>query len=310
MPIAQLVQLYLSLMLWVGLGWVIGRQTSASVQVRAPSSIPQSLGKFLYWIGAPIGNVAFLRRADLSGLIWAAPIVAWVAILVGAGLTWMLTFNRQWPKPTQGSVMLAAMVGNTGYLGYPVTLALVGPQYFAWALFYDLAGTTIGAYGLGVVLASHFGATRSQPKQLAQTLLINPVLWSLGLGLWFRSVLLPNWAEQGLQGFAWSMVACSLILIGLRLNQLSSLQQLYRVAISLEIKMVIVPFLLGLGLEGLGIRGAPQLVLVLQTAMPPAFATIILAETFNLDRDLTVTTLAIGSIGLLLTLPIWLWLFG
>jgi len=37
-----------------------------------------------------------------------------------------------------GQFSLAAMVGNTGYLGYPITLAFAGTQYFGWALFYDL----------------------------------------------------------------------------------------------------------------------------------------------------------------------------
>jgi predicted permease len=49
------------------------------------------------------------------------------------------------------------MVGNTGYLGFPVILALVGEKYFGWALFYDMLGSAIGAYGLGVVLAARFG---------------------------------------------------------------------------------------------------------------------------------------------------------
>jgi len=44
-------------------------------------------------------------------------------------------------------------------------------------------------------------------------------------------------------------------------------------------------------------------------AMPPAFATLVIAETFNLDRDLAVTALAAGAIVLLVTLPLWLWLF-
>jgi len=53
----------------------------------------------------------------------------------------------------------------------------------------------------------------------------------------------------------------------------------------------------------------PAQVMVLQMAMPPAFATLVIAETFNLDRDLAVTALAAGAIILLLTLPIWLWVF-
>lgn len=53
-----------------------------------PKVVPAYLGKFLFWIGVPISNVAFLRQADLSRAIWAAPIVAWIAILLGAGLAW------------------------------------------------------------------------------------------------------------------------------------------------------------------------------------------------------------------------------
>jgi predicted permease len=36
---------------------------------------------------------------------------------------------------------------------------------------------------------------------------------------------------------------------------------------------------------------------------------LVIAETFNLDRDLAVTILAMGMIVLLFTLPMWLWLF-
>ncbi len=50
--------------------------------------------------------------------------------------------------------------------------------------------------------------------------------------------------------------------------------------------------------------------IALQMAMPPAFATLVLAETYNLDRDLAVTAIAIGSTALLFTLPIWLLLFS
>jgi len=59
-----------------------------------------------------------------------------------------------------------------------------------------------------------------------------------------------------------------------------------------------------------GITGATGLAIVLQMAMPPAFATLVIAEAYNLDHDLSVTAIAVGSGGLLVTLPIWLWLFS
>jgi predicted permease len=53
-----------------------------------------------------------------------------------------------------------------------------------------------------------------------------------------------------------------------------------------------------------------KLVLVLQAGMPPAIATLVLAEEYDLDRELTATALALGYVAALLTLPFWLLLWG
>jgi predicted permease len=317
-----LIKLYIQLGGGVLLGWVLGRSLSKTV--------PAFIGQFLFWIGVPISIITFLRRADLSGAIWIAPVAAWGAILLGAGLAWAWMRGRwgtpagslwaadslkkynsnSWSKPAQGSFLLASMVGNTGYLGFPVTLTLVGEKYFGWALFYDMLGTTLGAYGLGVLLAARFGRGAQSHWQLVRAILQNPALWSLGFGLGFRQIPLPDLAERGLQGLAWSAIALSVVLIGMRLSQLDSWSRLRQASVSLGIKMLLVPLILGMGLFPLGITGSPQLVIVLQMAMPPAFATLVLAEVYDLDRDLSVTALAVGSTALLLTLPIWLLLFG
>lgn len=363
-----MIKLYIQLGGGVLLGWILGQAL--------PKSVPTFIGQFLFWIGVPLSIIAFLRRTDLSGAIWIAPVAAWMAILLGAGLAWvwmqgywrllpenLLTLaqryisvskvehkrlparsdteacsssgsdriqqrrslvqdslwsgeslkkyhSNSWSKPAQGSFLLASMVGNTGYLGYPVILALVGEKYFGWALFYDMLGTTIGAYGLGVLLAARFGGEAQSHWQLVRAMLQNPALWSLGFGLGLRQIPVPELAERSLQGFAWSAIALSLVLIGMRLSQLKSGRYLRQASVSLVIKMLIVPFVLGIGLFLLGITGSPLLIIVLQMAMPPAFATLVLAEVYNLDRDLSVTALAFGSIGLLLTLPVWMLLFS
>jgi predicted permease len=269
--------------------------------------------------------IAFVRRSDLSGSIWLAPAIAWVAILLGVGLSWIWLRSKthpgsaslgvepssQWSHlPTQGSFVLSTMVGNTGFIGYPVALALVGEQYFAWALFYDLLGTVIGAYGLGAVLAARFGEGSKSYQQFIHAILYNPTLWSLGLGLLVRDITLPPLLENSLQRFAWSAIALSLILCGMRLSQLHSWSSLKPASVSLVIKMLIVPLFLGIILSFWGLDRPALLILVLQTAMPPAFATLVLAETYNLDRELAVTALGLGSICLLVTLPIWVLMFG
>lgn len=309
MPALQisLLKLYVPLLLWIGLGLILG--------YKLPEKIPFLLGKSLFWVGVPVSIIVFLRQADLSSSVWVAPIASWAAILLGAGLGWLWIQTRRsgaprWSEPTQGSFLLASMLGNTGYLGYPVTLALVGPQYFAWAIFYDTLGSTLGAYGLGVALAARYGVGAQTAQRLLLAIVQNPALWSFWFGLAVRPVPLPVRLEQVLRAGAWAIIALSLLLLGMRLSQLRSWHSVRQATVSLGIKMLVVPLLLGLGLSRLGITGFPLLVLVLQMAMPPAFATLVLAEAYDLDRELTVTALAIGSIGLLVLLPVWLVLFA
>ncbi len=326
----RLLELYLPLVSWVGFGLFLGRVL--------PPRIPALMGKFLFWVGIPIGIFAFLRQANLSASVWLAPIAAWGAMLSAVLLAWgwikaqnylsqRIQHQRSHPwtkylisdqlqqRSTQGSFLLAAMLGNTGYLGYPISLTLVGQKYFGWAVFYDTLGSTLGAYGLGVLLAAYFSDRAQQPnqtrwKQIGQALINNPALWSFWIGLAGRSLALPPSVELGLKGFAWGTIALSLLLLGMRLSQLASWQKIQPAIVSLVIKMLIVPLVLGLELSHLGLSELPQLTIVLQMAMPPAFATLFIAEAYDLDRSFTVTTLALGSIALLLVLPLWLWLFA
>lgn len=317
MGLEHLWKLYLPLVVWISFGLFLG--------YKLPPSVPLRLGKFLFWVGVPLSILSFLRQVDLSASIWLAPLAAWIAMLSGVGLGWLwiqaqirgatLPGQRRpsaqlQQTSSQGSFLLAAMLGNTGYLGYPVVLALVGTQYFGWAVFYDTLGSTLGAYGFGVVLAAHFGRTAANLSQLLQALIQNPALWSFWIGLGLRPVPVPLLVEQSLAVIAWSMVALSLLLMGMRLSQLRFWQNFPQAAASLSIKMLLVPLLIGITLTQIGIVGPPRLVIVLQAAMPPAFATLVIAEAYNLDRELTVTILALGSLLLLLFLPLWLVLFA
>ncbi|MGF1537632.1 MAG: AEC family transporter [Elainellaceae cyanobacterium] len=326
--LAALIKLYVPLISWIGLGALAGRWL--------PERVPRQLGLFLFWLGAPISIVVFLRQAAITPSVWVAAVVAWVAVLVGGWLAWgwvrwqqakkrspkaikdsspgTASASLAWRNPARGSFINAAALGNTGYLGYPISLMLVGTNYFGWAVFYDTLGSTLASYGLGVALAAHFGSTTSLTvlqslQRVGQAVLRNPAMWSFWLGLGFRQVPLPPPVESVLSGLAWTVIALSLLLLGMRLSQLSLSKYVKTALVSLSIKMLIVPILVGCGLTLAGFDGPPRLVIVLQAAMPPAFATLIIAEAYHLNVDLTVTALALGSVGILLTLPLWLTLF-
>ncbi|MEG4423971.1 MULTISPECIES: AEC family transporter [unclassified Microcoleus] len=319
-----LLKLYLNVIGWVTLGFILGRLL--------PRSYSTYLAKFLFFCGTPLSIVAFIRSANLSGAIWMAPLIAWAAILAGGGLAGILInfgvgeerlkslnpaqnspeHTSAWSLPTQGSFLLATMLGNTGFLGIPVTLSLLGSEHFAWALFYDLLGTTMGMNILGVAIASHCGKSDRRQGWLTplQAIFQNPALWAFGLGFISRSLPLSAQIAELLTTGAWTVITLALITIGMQLSKLNSLHNLKPVLACLAIKMLFIPLVIGTGLTFFGIAGAPRLVLVLQMAMPPAFGTTLLAEAFNLDRELAVTAIGLGCVSLLFTIPIWMRLFN
>ncbi len=320
-----LLKLYLNLIGWVAFGFILGRLL--------PRSYSTYLAKFLFYFGTPLSIVAFIRRANLSGAILIAPLTAWAAIIAGGGLAWIVinfgvgeerlkTLNRSaqnspehntaWSLPAQGSFLLAVMFGNTGFLGIPVSLSLLGPEHFAWALFYDLLGTGMAINLLGIAIASHCGKSHLHQDWLTplRAIFQNPALWALCLGFVSRSLPLPAQIEDLLTTGAWAVISLSLITIGMQLSKLNSLQNLKQVLACLAIKMLLVPLVFGTGLTLFGIAGAPRLSLVLQMAMPPAFGTTLLAEVFNLDRELAVTAIGMGCVSLLFTIPLWMRLFN
>lgn len=310
----RLLQLYGFLLLGIGLGVWVGRNSTLQMA--------QKLANFLFWVGAPLTIVVFLHGVDFSPQVWLAPLVSWGVMLLAGGLSWLwIVFQTRfqrlgepefqgWRRSTQGSFILAAMAGNTGYIGYPIALVLAGQENFAWALFYDVFGTALGTYGLGVAVAAYFGRQTQNWRQLTAQILKNPPLWSFGIGFYFRNLPLAPSLLFSLRSLCWGVIFSSLILIGIRLSQLTAKQDLGQVMPALIIKMLFMPLITGLILSHGGVDGIPRLVMVLQTAMPPAFSSLVLAEIYQLDRDFSVAALVSGCLLLLLLLPLWLWLFA
>jgi len=113
-----LLELYVKLVGFILTGFILGRKLLSNTSTY--------VGQFLFWVGVPISIIGFLLQTDLSGQIWIAPIIAHLAILLGALLAWLRIkaqahFTKSVPqKAIQGNLILAGMVGNTGYLGFPM----------------------------------------------------------------------------------------------------------------------------------------------------------------------------------------------
>jgi malate permease and related proteins len=294
----MLFQVYLPLLLWGFAGFLL-------VKI-LPPRWPEYLASFLFWVGIPLAIVSFIRRAELSSNLWVAVLVAWGALLSGFVLA-SLWYRKVMPlsEKTTQTLILSAGIGNTGFVGFPILLALVDVKYFGWAVVYDLFGTALGGYGLGPVLSGYWQGQSMNGQNLARSLVSNPVLLSFAFALLTVNVPLPTTLEVTLQIAGPAAIDGSLLLLGMRLGQVKRWGSLLEVFPALLIKMLLVPLAVWAILHLFGFSGSILSALVLQSAMPPAFATLVLAEAYDQDRLLAVTAIAAGMGFLAITLPLW-----
>ncbi|MBE9192860.1 AEC family transporter [Gloeocapsopsis crepidinum LEGE 06123] len=306
---------YLPLILWTSVGLLCFRFL--------PHTLPRLLGRSLYWVGIPIEILALARQTDFSQSVGLPPIITFAALLLGLGVAVLclqilkklafLPIAAVLNTPAiQGSFILAAVLGNTGFVGLAIAPAFIDHSYLNWIVFYSLTHNLIGTYGFGVFIASYFAHETHQNHwwvQLRDVLTV-PTLWTFLLGYLTRDVELPSLVESGLQASIGIVIPCAFLLTGMRLTQLRGWKSLKLAVIPALLKVVVIPGLVGiLTTLFLGLSGDRRLAVVLMSGMPSAFAGLIFAEEYNLERELVASCIVVSTVLLLLVLPLWLFLF-
>lgn len=223
-------------------------------------------------------------------------------------------FRKVWPRRRsgQGSFVLASILGNTGFVGLSVAPAFVSDPYLSWIVLYGVTHNLLGSYGLGVILASYFGRQRQENHWWIQLREVSrvPSLWAFAIGWFTRYAEFPHQIESELQAALLFVIPGAFLLIGMQLSQLQGFKSLQIAVVPAALKILVIPGLAGLGLTLLGLSGDARLALVLMSGMPTAFANLILAEEFNLDRQLAAGSIVLSTVVLPVMIPLWLALFG
>lgn len=312
-----LIHAYTPLVLWTLLGLVLVRLL--------PDFIPRLLGRGLYWVGVPMEILGLARRTNFSQGTAFALLVTVAVLLAGLSLTWLsLQGLNRWFKgdsswlqlqerSSQGSFVLSAMLGNTGFIGLAITPLLVSDQALSLVVFYSISQNLVGTYGIGVFLASYYGRQSNQANHWwlqVQDVLFVPSLWAFSIGFLTRNLEFPSLLEKGLRSSIWFVIPTAFLLMGIRLGQIKGWNGFRLALIPALLKVIVVPGLVGIGITLAGFSNASRLALVLMSGMPTAFGSLILAEEYDLDRELFASSIIITSVLLLLMIPCWLFLFG
>ncbi|MCS6782054.1 MAG: AEC family transporter [Gloeomargarita sp. SKYBB_i_bin120] len=300
----SVIHVYTPFVVWTGLGLLTQRWL--------PELFPHLLGRALYWVGVPLQIFALVRHTDFDGLVWVVPLLA-LAVL-GLNLTLMWLGLGWWPEKLtvaqQGSLVLAGTLVNTGFVGLGIAPGLVDAQAWDWVVSYSLTNNLLGTYGIGILVASYFGAQQTATGYDWKKVLLTPTLWAFALSYFCRPLPFPTWLETALDQSVPLVIDAAFVLTGWRLCQVGWNGCWRLAAWPTLMRIAVMPLLVGLGLTVLQVQDGERLAVVLMAGMPTAMATLIFAEEYELDRDILAATIALTTVGILLLVPLWLWWFG
>lgn len=293
------------------------------------SKLPKLIGRSLYWVGFPVQIFALAHKSNFTKAIWVPPLTTIQVLLLGLALA---SLSLYYLKPlayhllnnkisddvcptnrsSQGSFILASMLGNTGYVGLAIVPAFVSKTYLAWIVLYGVAHNLLGSYGLGVFIASYFGRSGQGSHWWIQLrdMISVPSLWAFAIGWYSRNIQFSEFIELGLQTCVSFVIPSAFLLIGMQLSQFQKMASLHSALVPTTLKMVVLPGIAGLALTILGFSHDARLAMVLMSGMPTAFANVILAEEYNLDRQLATSSILLSTLMLPLMIPFWLALFS
>jgi malate permease and related proteins len=309
----RLAQAYTPLLVWTGLGILTVRLL--------PPAFPYWLGRSLYWVGVPIEIFTLARQTTFDERAQLAPVITIGSLLLGLSLGWFGLQIWQWRQPPdlpppasglKGSLLLCAMLGNTGFVGLAIVPSFVAPADLSWAVLYSVTQNVFGTYGLGVLVSSYYGRQDSanngwwtQLKDLATV----PSLWGFGLGLLTRSIPFPKLVESSLHASIWVVIPGAFVLMGIRLSQIKGWQSLKLALLPAILKTIVMPTIVGIVVTMIGMTGDRRLGLVLMAGMPCAFAGLILAEEYNLNGNLVASSIIVSTLIFLVMIPVWLYVY-
>jgi malate permease and related proteins len=210
-----------------------------------------------------------------------------------------------------GSFILASILGNTGFVGLTLIPPLVNQNYWSWIVLYGVAHNVLGSYGLGVLVADQYSQAETQNNWLnqLQNLLFLPSLWAFVYGYTSRNLPFPDLIETTISQAVLFVVPGAFILIGMQLSKLQQWQSLRWGIFPTIIKMIFIPGITGTLLTFFGLKGDGCLVLVLMSGMPTAFASLILAEVYDLNQNVAASSILLSTVSLPLILSLWLAIF-
>ena len=280
------------------LGYVAARKRWVPVE-----SIPAFNG-FLLYFSVPAMLFNFAAGTPFAQLADGRYFVAWSIAGATTSLLVYFAMRRAFGQPTRDAAFygLAAAVSNSGFMGLPMIVALLGDR---------AAGPVILATATDLVVVSSIGlglVGGGSPRRL----LMNPFLNAMLLGGVFSGMqwTLPSPVNEFVRLLGTAAGPCALFAIGLSLVRPDAPLKTPMLALPVGVKLLAHPLLVWCAMQVLGVGPFATMIAVLTAALPSAGWVFIFAVRYKADAGRISATILLTTAIAFVTFSAIAWMYG
>lgn len=271
-----------------------------------PDNAAQTLNLVVLYVCLPAAVLRYAPRLHLEPALIGIAVVPWVLLLATIVLVTLLARTLRFRDDERAVLLLTVALGNTSFLGYPLTRALIGEHALPYAVIYDQFGAflILSTFGLWV-LARYGGDRKPTAREMLARVVRFPPIWALVIGFTIMPAEPPAWVAGGLQRLSDALLPLAMLTIGLSVKLALPRDELKPLAAGLLLKLALLPALALPLVRLLGLHGEMARTTVLESAMPSMVTAGALAISHGLAPRLAAAMVGYGLLLSLLTLPLW-----
>ncbi len=294
----ELVNIILSILILISVGFASKR---VGLLEKAHTSI---LNNIIIYLTMPALIFRAVFESKLSLSLLKIPFLAFAIAGLSMALAYVIGRLLKLEKPTFGALLLVAAIGNTGYLGYPLALQLFGLENLVKAVFYDLSGTVVFTFTIGLLVAAHYGQ-KHEKVHIAKEIFTFPPLLGLFAALILKNFGLPKFLTDSIGFLANATIPLVMLTIGLSLEIAEVKNYKLPIAVVALIKLAFAPLIALSGAYAFGMAGTDLGVIVLEASVPSFLLSLVLGLRYGLDLDFLPAVIVVTTTLSMLTIPLW-----
>ena len=299
MSAASLASTILTFVAIVGIGWLLRLTGRLSVRDARP------INAVILYVGLPAFIIRAVHDAKLDRDLAVVVGIAWAVFAAVLFVSWLAVRVLKLPKTTAGGFLIAATLGNTGYIGYPIAQAFLGGAALSKAIFYDVFGTVAAMVLVGLVIAERYAGGDERRKHPVREVLGFPAVVALFVGLATRPIPFSEAVSNGLGLLASLVVPLIMISVGLSLRAGVMRRWAVPLAALTVLKLLLAPVIgLLVGRAVLGGDSEALRLVVLQAGMPTMMLTMVVGARFELDTDFIASAILVTTVASALSIPL------